>query len=207
MRRIGVIVVGGSALLLVGASIARADLACRQTAKENYLACKSQCKSDFLDARFTCGNVQPACGEACLAGRQQCFDNVDLVLETGVVSGHCSMTSGDQCHLDGDCPTGETCVADSTLANCPGGTDACQAAFLATATNTCGATCSQDAHPACVCNGNQTCSDCIDQAQVTRFLCRDACGDSFRTNSTVLTLKASCRSTFKACVQACPPAN
>ena len=40
--------------------------------------------SDFLDAKFTCRNVQPACGRACLAGRQACFDRVGEILDTGV---------------------------------------------------------------------------------------------------------------------------
>ena len=207
MRIIGAMVVGACAILLMGAGTARADAACRQNAKQTYLACKSQCKSDYLDARFTCGNVQPGCGEACLAGRQQCFDNVDLIRDTGVVAGHCSVSSQTQCHLDGDCPSGETCVVDVPLADCTGGTDACEAAFIASVTSTCGATCSQDAHPTCGCHGDPTCMGCVDPFQVTRFICRDGCGDSFRTNTTVQTLTASCRSTFKACVQACPPAN
>lgn len=207
MRRTGSMLVLGGAMLFGMALTARADVVtCKQDAKATYIACKDQCKSDFLDAKFTCRNVNPACGEACLAGRQQCFDNVELILDTGVVTGHCSTTTGHLCHVDTDCPTNETCVADSTLTNCSTGTDACQAAFLDTATNTCGATCAQGAHPGCTCNGNQACQDCMDQTQVTRFLCRDACRDSFRTNPTVLTLKASCRSTFKACVQACPAA-
>lgn len=206
MRKIGALLVIGAVALGSAAFVARANAGvCKDNAIAAYRDCKSQCKSDFVDAKLTCRNVQPACGEACLAGRQQCFDNVEVILDTGVVSHHCSM-SGSQCQVDGDCPVGETCVTD-TLANCSGGTDACQAAFLNTATNSCGATCTQGAHPACTCNGVQACQDCMDQAQVTRFLCVDACRDSFRTNATVVALKANCRATFQACIQACPPAS
>src|SRR5207249_1845030 len=160
MRKIGSLLLIGGVVLCAAVPGARADvLTCKQNAKDAYLACKAQCKSDFIDAKFTCRNVLPACGEACLAGRLRCFDNVELILDTGVVTGHCSTTTNRSCHVDGDCPTGENCVADSTLDNCSGGTDACQAAFLSTATNTCGATCTQGAHPACTCNGNQNCED------------------------------------------------
>src|SRR5262249_659180 len=155
---------------------------CKDNAIAAYKDCKAQCKSDLVDAKFTCRNIPPACGEACLAGRQQCFDNVELILDTGVVTGHCSSTMTQTGHVDGDCPRNETCVADSTLDNCAGGTDACQAAFINTATTTCGATCSSDDHPVCTCGGNTNCQECIDQDQVTRFLCRDTCRDSFRTN-------------------------
>jgi hypothetical protein len=207
MRTIVSTFVIGCAVLWGSAAMVRAGAACKQNARDTYVACKSQCRSDFLDAKFTCRNVQPACGEACLAGRQQCFDTVDLILSTGVVTGHCSTTTTQACHVSDDCPTNETCSADSTLDQCANGTDACQTAFITTATTSCGATCSQGEHPVCGCAGNTACAECIDQAQITRFICRDTCRDSFRVNSTVQTLKASCRSTFKACVQACPPAN
>jgi hypothetical protein len=184
MRRIGVLIVIGAAVLCSATFATRVDAGvCKDNAVAAYLDCKGQCKSDFVDAKLTCRNVQPACGEACLAGRQQCFDNVEVILDTGQVPG------------------------GGTLDNCSGGTDACKAAFLDTAANTCGATCTQGAHPSCTCNGDQTCQDCVDQAQVTDFLCRDGCRDSFRTNAVVIAMKANCRSTFQACIHACPPAN
>jgi hypothetical protein len=48
---------------------------------------------------------------------------------------------------------------------------------------------------------------CVDPAQVTAFICRDACRDSFRTNPIVIADEANCRSIFQACVHACLPAN
>jgi hypothetical protein len=174
MRKIGTILIISGAVMCSTMYVARAnaDATCKQNATDSYLACAAQCKSDFIDAKLTCRNIQPACGEACLAGRQQCFDNVETIKETGQVPG------------------------GTTLDNCSGGTDACKAAFRQQASD-CGAPC----------NGDQTCQECVDQAQVTRFLCRDACGDSFRRNPIVISMEQNCRSSFHACVHACPPAN
>jgi hypothetical protein len=196
--------------VLVAAS-AHADMMCRRNAKSAYKDCQAQCVSDFQDAKFECRNIQPACGEACLAGRQACMDAVEEILDTGVVQGHCSQTMSDPCLVDADCPSGESCVVDQTLANCSGGTDACNAAFTAQATGNpgsggCGATCGPQGQ-VCSCHGDQTCQECLDAAQIVRFSCRDTCRDSFRVNSIVVAGKQSCRTTFQACVKACPPAS
>ncbi len=207
MRRMGLFSLIGAAVLGSVMFAARSDAGvCKDNAIAAYKDCQAQCKSDFLDAKFTCRDIQPACGEACLAGRQACFDGVEEILDTGVVQGHCSVTNSDPCLTDSDCPNTETCVVDQTLANCTGGTNACNAAFTNTATNSCGATCGPQGQ-VCSCHGDQTCQDCIDQAQITRFSCRDACRDSFRVNPVVVGGKQSCRNTFQACVKACPPAN
>jgi hypothetical protein len=172
MKRIGTMLFLSSAVLWTVALPAPARAGqCKDNATATYKDCKDQCKSDYLDAKFTCRNIDPACGTACLAGRQQCFDNVEQIKDTGQVPG------------------------GGTLDNCSGGTNACAAAFLQAKTD-CGAPC----------NGDTTCQDCVDQAQVTDFLCRDACRDSFRTNGVVISEKANCRSTFQACAHACPPA-
>jgi len=175
MRRFGGVLALSAAMVLAGSgfSNARADATCVQNAKATFQACVSQCKSDFVDARLTCRNVQPACGEACLAGRQACLDNVNNILQTGQL------------------PDG------SPLANCTGGTDQCKATFQAT-TKACGAPCQPS---------DTQCTECVDNAQVTDFECRDTCRDSWRTNPTVIAMLQSCRSSFKACVQQCPPAN
>jgi hypothetical protein len=173
MRKIGAAIIASGAVLFGVAFTAHADNAtCTENAKAAYKDCTAQCKSDYIDARFTCRNIDPACGTACLAGRQQCFDTVEQIKDTGQVPG------------------------GGTLDNCSGGTNACAAALQQAKTD-CGVPC----------NGDTTCQDCVDQAQVTDFLCRDACGDSFRINGVVIAAKASCRSSFKACAQACPPAN
>lgn len=174
MRGIGTVLVLSVAVLLgAGVSNARANATCILNAKATFRSCVSQCKSDFVDARLTCRNVQPACGEACLAGRQACLDNVNNILQTGQVPG------------------------GGTLANCSGGTDQCKATFQA-AKQTCGAPCQPlDA----------ACTGCVDNAQVAAFECRDGCRESWRTNPTVIAMLQSCQSSFKACIQQCPPAN
>ena len=103
-------VLGLSAVMLFagsGWSNARADATCVQNAKTNFQACTRQCKQDFVDARLLCRNIQPVCGEACLAGRQVCLDTVNTILQTGQLPG------------------------GGTLANCSGGTDECKAIFQA----------------------------------------------------------------------------
>jgi hypothetical protein len=175
MRRVGSVLVLSAAVMLAGGwvSKARADAMCLQNAKTAFRSCASQCKSDFVDARLTCRNVQPACGQACLAGRQACLDNVNLILETGQVPG------------------------GGTLANCNGGTDQCKATFQA-ARQACGAPCQPS---------DAACTGCVDNAQVTDFECRDVCRENWRTNATVIAMLQSCQSSFKACIQQCPPAN
>ncbi|MFN8543754.1 MAG: hypothetical protein U0807_06065 [Candidatus Binatia bacterium] len=122
MRSFGAMVL---ATMLAGGAVparAQADATCTRQAKSTYAACRAQCKDDFLSARFTCKGVDPACGKACLAGRQVCSDAIDAILETGQVPG------------------------GATLANCPTGTDGCKAA-LQTAKQVCGAPC--NANPVC----------------------------------------------------------
>jgi hypothetical protein len=212
MRKVRAILVVSSAVLCSTMFIApvNADLMCKMNAKAAYKDCQAQCKSDFTDAKFVCRNIQPACGDACLAGRQACFDGVEEILDTGVVTGHCSVTMSDPCLIDAECPNAESCVADSTLANCTGGTNACNAVFTTQATGDpgsggCGATCGPQGQ-VCSCHGDQACAECLDTAQVTRFLCRDECRDSFRVNPVVVSGKQGCSTSFKACAQACPPA-
>jgi len=41
---------------------------------------------------------------------------------------------------------------------------------------------------------------------VTSFICRDNCRESWRVDTIVMALKASCKTTFQACIGACGPA-
>jgi len=175
MRMFGGALVLSAAMVLAGSawSSARADAACVLNARANFRSCVSQCKSDFVAARLTCRNVQPACGEACLAGRQACLDNVEAILKTGQLPG------------------------GGTLANCSSGTDQCKAIFDA-AKQACGAPCQPS---------DAQCTGCVDNAQVVAFECRDTCRESWRTNPIVVSMLQSCQSSFKACIQKCPPAN
>ncbi len=80
-----------------------------------------------------------------------------------------------------------------TLANCAGGTDQCRSDLRAART-ACGAPC----------NANPTCDACVDAAQVTAFVCRDTCRESWRRDATVHGLLEACRVSFRACVAQCP---
>jgi hypothetical protein len=147
------------------------------TAKANFQDCQSQCQSDYQSAKLVCRNINPGCGLGCLAGRQACFDTVNQVLQTGQL------------------PDG------STLADCSGGTDACAATYQSTVAACPDISCSGQQ---CTCQPtDSTCNDCVDQAQVADFECRDACRDSFRTNQTVVSMKKACNSGFTSCVHAC----
>ena len=77
MRRIGVVGVLAVVSALGGTPVAQAvDPACVAQAKQDFLACRLQCRDDFATARFACRGVDPACGKACLAGREVCLDAV-----------------------------------------------------------------------------------------------------------------------------------
>ena len=153
------------------AAAARADLACKLQAKDDYVACKQACKDDYRAAKLTCRNIDPACGTACLAGRQVCRDGYESILATGQLPG------------------------GGTLDNCAAGTDGCRAQLEIDKTG-CGAPC----------NGDPTCDACVDAAQVTSFVCRDTCRESWRANAVVVALKDACTTTFQACIGACGPA-
>ncbi|MGD0946985.1 MAG: hypothetical protein ABSA52_06110 [Candidatus Binatia bacterium] len=154
-------------------SATAAPNACVMAARQTFQACQSQCRDDFVSASLVCRNIDPACGTACLAGRQACFDSADQILSSGKL------------------PDGSDLAT-----NCIGGTDACKAVFVQ-AKQTCGAPCQPT---------DQTCTNCVDQAQVANFTCRDTCSNDWRTNATVVTLLQACRHGFKQCVKQCPPA-
>jgi hypothetical protein len=159
----------------VCAGRASADTAsCLAQARSDVKDCRSQCQDDFKSARFTCRGVDPACGTACLAGRQACFDDVDGILATGQLP-------------NGGGPLAQDCTT---------GTDGCKAG-LQTAKTACGAPCAPT---------DTVCDGCVDQAQVTAFVCRDTCREDWRKSATVQALAASCRTSFRSCVKSCPPA-
>jgi hypothetical protein len=80
-----------------------------------------------------------------------------------------------------------------TLEGCATGTRGCKA-DLEAARTACGPPC----------HGDATCDACVDGAQVTAFVCRDGCRESWRRNATVRAMREGCRTTFRACVAACP---
>jgi hypothetical protein len=50
---------------------------------------------------------------------------------------------------------------------------------------------------------DQTCTDCLDAAEVTAFTCRDGCRDGWRTDPRIVAMIKNCRNVFKSCVHAC----
>ena len=184
MQRLGLVFVLMGAMLFAASSAARAASPCVKDARGAYKSCKQSCRDDYIAARLVCRGTDPVCGTACVEGRHTCAAGVESILDSGQL------------------PDG------STLTNCSGGTNACDAALLQ-ARQTCWAqycdsgqtctSCAQTTDP-------NACYECVDPAQATAFDCRDTCRDSFRQNDTVKAMKTLCKATFKSCIDQCPPA-
>jgi|SRR5215831_1196471 len=158
-----------SIAMLLGMALASgaafADAQCRQTARDEFFACKADCKEAYQSAKLTCRNVDPACGLPCMAGRQACMDAVDAILATGQL------------------PGGGTLAADCTT-----GTDGCMQA-LADAKTGCGAPCAPDdqACDSCVDAAQVTAFVCRDtcrerwRAHPTVIAAKQSCRDGFKS--------------------------
>ena len=105
--------------LLLGARVATAtvDPACILQARDDFRSCKDECKQSFRDDRFRCRNVDPACGNACLAGRERCLDPYLQVLtdclddcKTGLQQGRQTCAGSCNCTLGSGC-TSNCCDA------------------------------------------------------------------------------------------------
>lgn len=169
MMRTARLIVAGMVVVAGSRAFAHANASCVLQARADMATCVAQCRDDFRSARFTCRGIDPACGKACLAGRQVCVDGATDILTTGQLPG------------------------GGTLDACTTGTAGCRAALEAARTGC-----------AAPCGGDPACDACVDAAQVTAFICRDTCRESWRRNVTVLGLLQSCRTTFRTCVAACP---
>ena len=101
--------VGGSAV------IAQADPACLAQAKENFKGCRAQCSDDYKDDKFRCRNVDPACGNACLAGREVCLEPINSILDT-CLEGCKSTLQGAKNDCGAPCAPGDT-VCDGCVDN------------------------------------------------------------------------------------------
>lgn len=108
-------ILAAAAVLAGTASTVAATNQCVVSARAEYLACKTDCRDDFVQARFTCRGVEPACGRACLAGRQVCLDNARAPLEACV--GQCRgdlQTAKMSCPPPGD-PARDACIDAAQL--------------------------------------------------------------------------------------------
>jgi hypothetical protein len=146
------------------------------------LACRLQAKEEFRACKADCKNDYRSAKLGCR--------NVDPACGLGCMAGRqVCRDSVDDILATGQLPGG------GTLDNCADGTDGCKAGLQA-AKDACGAPCAP---------GDQACDACVDAAQVTAFVCRDDCRESWRSNGVVAALKESCTTTFRACIGACPP--
>jgi hypothetical protein len=119
MRRIVMGLVVGGFFLAPHVARATVDPACILRAKNDYLQCKSDCQSTFRDDKFRCRNVQPACGNACLAGREACLEPYDQVLtdcingcDSTLQQGKQDCASGCGCNVPGPSCTDNCCAND-----------------------------------------------------------------------------------------------
>jgi hypothetical protein len=105
---LAVVCVGGTA------AIAHADAACLAQSKETFKACRQQCADDYKDDKFRCRNVDPACGNACLAGREVCLEPINDTLDACLDGCKATLqqTKQDDCHAP--CAVGDT-VCDSCV--------------------------------------------------------------------------------------------
>jgi hypothetical protein len=107
MRTRAASLVATASLLLFWGVVGRVSEAgqCAIDAKATYADCKSQCKSDFDDARGLCRGVSPGCFNACLDGRSACVDAARQPL-TDCLAGCDSTLSQDRQTCKGNCSCG-----------------------------------------------------------------------------------------------------
>jgi hypothetical protein len=146
------------------------------------LACKQEAKADYLACK-------QECKEEFRAAKLTCR-NIDPTCGTPCLAARqACRDSYEDILATGQLPGG------GTLADCATGTDGCRDQ-LAADKAACGAPC----------DGDPTCDACVDAAQVTSFICRDTCRERWRADPVVAALKETCKTTFQACIGACPPA-
>jgi hypothetical protein len=164
------LVAGG---VFLGRGVAGAvDPVCVSQARSDFLSCKNDCRSTYRDDKFRCRNVDPTCGNACLAGRERCLEPYLQVLTDCVDGCNATLLQGKQdCATQCSCTLGPNCQS-----NC--------------------------------CNAGNACyNTCLDPKQVDAFICRDNCREAFHTDTQLQDNIKNCRASFRACVQACPPAS
>jgi hypothetical protein len=119
MRKIMTALVAGG-LFLVPPS-AGADETCILQAKTDYQACRAECRDTLRDDKFRCRNVDPACGTACLAGRETCLDPYLQVLTDCIDGCRATLDQGRQdCAQQCGCTLGSGCQT-----NCCNATNQC----------------------------------------------------------------------------------
>jgi len=89
MRTIG-LALTLSAVCLLGprAALAHSEEAkqCISQSKTTFKTCRTDCNTDYKEARFACRGVDPACGIPCLATKRECGETAKEPLTTCVTA-------------------------------------------------------------------------------------------------------------------------
>ena len=155
---------------------------CKIDAKTQYKADKTECVEDYQVQKDACRNKDHLCVEGCRDDRADCRAPVQAQLDSDIAA--CN-----QRKCVGGSNDGANC---SVLSECPGGTK-CQRPSITNCDNLYGP---NGANPDPTAYDN-----CVDQAQVVAFECRDQAREDAHPGF------EACRQAFKSCVLGCPPAS
>ena len=142
------------------------------------LTCRQQAKADYKSCKTDCRSDFTDARAACLGVSPGCF---------------AACLDGRKECID----TAEQPLTDC-LALCQPPLDAAKAACR----TQCG--CGGSSNP---CGFNPCFIGCVNPAEDVAFLCRNACRDAFRLNTAAQAAIAACKTGFRSCVDACPPAS
>ena len=96
-------------LATAGGGRAETDPGCKLSALEEKRACVAACREDFRTAVFRCKNVDPVCGNACLAGRERCLEPYNAILD-GCLDGCRAELRADKTRCQDDCNGNQACL-------------------------------------------------------------------------------------------------
>ncbi len=155
---------------------------CKIDAKTQYKSDKAGCVEDFQVQKDACRNKDHLCVEQCRSNRADCRAPVQQQLDQDI-------QACNQKKCVGGTNDGANC---SDISECPGATK-CQRPAFTNCDNLYGPN-SPNPDP-------DNFDQCIDNAQVDAFECRDAAHEAAHPGF------EQCRQDFQSCVQACPPAS
>jgi len=107
------LVMAGGLVLSPGIGRAVVDPQCILQARDDFLTCKGECRTTFRDDKFRCRNVDPTCGNACLAGRERCLEPYLQVLTDCLDGCKATLQQGKQdCATQCNCTLGSSCTSN-----------------------------------------------------------------------------------------------